>query len=71
MKPDEIRSLSTEEIQSKLEEAREENFRLRFRYWTGQLTDHSRLKIMRREIARLATIVRERQLESELEGTEE
>jgi large subunit ribosomal protein L29 len=71
MKPEEIRALSVEEIQSRLDDAREEYFKLRFQYSGGQLTDTSRLRIARREIARLATIVRESELELEYEGGEE
>ena len=71
MKPEEIRALSLEEIQSRLDDAREEYFKLRFQYSGGQLTDTSRLRIARREIARLATIVRESELELEYEGGEE
>jgi large subunit ribosomal protein L29 len=70
MKPDEIRKLSTEDIQSRLDDARENYFKLRFRFTTGQLTDHSRMNIARREIARFATILRERELEVEAEGSE-
>ena len=71
MKPDEIRALSIEEIQSRLEDAREEYFKLRFQFSGGQLTDTSRLKIARRDVARLATILREFELEMEYEGGEE
>jgi len=62
MKPTEIRSLSVEEARSRLEEAREAYFKLRFRKATGQLSDLSRLQAARREIARLATILREKEL---------
>lgn len=68
MKPEEIRALSTEEIQARLADARDEYFRLRFQFSSGQVTDTSRLGFARQEIARLATIVRERELEAELEG---
>ena len=71
MKPSEIRAISTEEIRTRLDEARENYFRLRFQVSTGQLTDHSQLKIARREIARLATILHEFELAAELEGREE
>jgi len=71
MKPVEIRALSLEEIQSRLDDAREEYFKLRFQFSGGQLTDTSRLRIARREIARLATIMREFELELEYEGGEE
>jgi large subunit ribosomal protein L29 len=70
MKPAEIRELSTEEIRSRLEDARENYFKLRFQFASGQLTDHSQLRIARREIARFATIVRERELAMEIEDSE-
>jgi large subunit ribosomal protein L29 len=71
MKPDEIRALSIEEIQSRLEDAREEYFKLRFQFSGGQLTDTSRLRAARREIARIATVLREVEWEMEYEGGEE
>ncbi len=70
MKPAEIRKLTTEQIQTELDKARENYFRLRFQYATGQLTDHSQLRLARREIARLATILREREIEAEIKGSE-
>jgi large subunit ribosomal protein L29 len=71
MKPAEIRTLSTEEIQSQLDDARENYFKLRFQFSTGQLADHSQLQIARREIARLATVLRERELATQIEVNEE
>ncbi|MCK4692324.1 MAG: 50S ribosomal protein L29 [Anaerolineales bacterium] len=71
MKPAEIRNLSTEEIQSHLDDARENNFKLRFQLSTGQLADHSQLQIARREIARFATVLRERELAMQIEVSEE
>lgn len=71
MKTEEIRALSTEEIVAELDDTRDEYFRMRFRMSTGQLTDHSRLKLTRRRIARLATILRERELAAELRGAED
>ena len=70
MKPAEIRALSTEDIQSRLDDARENYFKLRFHFATGQLTDHSQLQIARREIARLATILRERELAAQIKVSE-
>lgn len=70
MKVSEIRALSVAEIQARLDDAREAYFKLRFQFATGQLTDHSRLKLARREIARIATILREAQLVAESEGGE-
>jgi large subunit ribosomal protein L29 len=59
MKPAEIRKLSFEEIQSKLSDSREELMKLRFQQVTGQLTDTNRLSQLRRDIARLETILNE------------
>ncbi len=63
MKASEIRALSTEEILSRLEDAREELMRLRFQKETGELTDTSRLRQVRRDIARMLTILNERRME--------
>ena len=62
----EIRGMSTSELESKLDDAREELFKLRFQFETGQLTDYSRLRVARRAIARIATILREREIAAEL-----
>lgn len=62
MKTSEIRLLSTEEIKTKLTDARNELMNFRFQVVTGQLTDTSRLKITRRQIAVYETILREREL---------
>lgn len=70
MKSHEIRALSIEEIRSRLDDAREGYFKLRFQVSSGQLPDTSRLGLARREIARLATILREREIAAELEGGE-
>lgn len=63
----EIRALSTEAIQAKLNDAKEELMKLRFRKATGELTDTARIAVTRREIARLNTILTER-LSAEQEG---
>jgi len=60
MKTSEIRALEIERIQAKLAEVREEMMKLRFQQVTGQLTDTSRLRILRRDIARMETILSER-----------
>ncbi len=70
MKPDEIRSLSDKDLRSRLEDARENYFKLRFQFTTGQLTDHSQLRIARQEVARFETILRERERAGELEGSD-
>lgn len=59
MKPEEIRKLSVDEIQVKLSDSREELMKFRFQQVTGQLTDTSRMRILRRDIARMETILRE------------
>ena len=65
MKSSEIRALGPDEIKSRLSDTREELMKLRFQQVTGQLTDTSRLRIVRRDIARLETILREQLAESE------
>ena len=60
-----LRELSTNELTGRLNDAQEELMNLRFQQATGELTDHTRLRITRRQIARLETILRERELESE------
>jgi large subunit ribosomal protein L29 len=68
MKPAEIRLLSVTEIKTKLADTRQEYMNLRFQLVTGQLSDSSRLKQVRREIARIETLLRERENESQQEG---
>ena len=68
MKTSEIRLLSTDEIKTKLADARNELMNLRFQVVTGQLTDTSRLKIIRRQVATYETIIRERELGIVSEG---
>ena len=59
VKPSELRNLQSGEIETKLTDAREELMKLRFQQVSGQLTDSSRLRVLRREIARMQTILRE------------
>ncbi|TES89331.1 MAG: 50S ribosomal protein L29 [Anaerolineales bacterium] len=68
MDADEIRSMDSEDIQDELDDAREELMRLRFQVTTGELTDYNQLRFTRKKIARLLTILRERELEEEMEG---
>ena len=68
MKPSEIRDLKIEEIDTKLADAREELMNLRFQQVSGQLTDASRLRFVRRDIARIITIAGERKAEVEGEA---
>lgn len=62
MQPSEIRNLSQTEIARQLDEAHHELFNLRFQRATGQLKNTTRLGQVRREVARLRTILREREL---------
>ena len=59
---DELRGKSTEDLQEMLKELKEELFNLRFQAATGQLESHGRLTAVRKEIARIYTIIREREL---------
>lgn len=68
MKIDDIRLLSTDELKTKMSDARNELMNLRFQAVTGQLTDTSRLKATRRTIAQFETILRERELAAVKEG---
>jgi large subunit ribosomal protein L29 len=65
MKPAEIRNLATEELRTKLADTRQELMNLRFQQVMGQLTDTSRLKHVRRDVARLETILAERERSGE------
>ncbi|HMQ53201.1 MAG TPA: 50S ribosomal protein L29 [Anaerolineae bacterium] len=58
----EIRSMSDGDIRTKIEEISEEMFNLRFQKTIGQLKDPNRLTALKRDIARLKTVLRERQL---------
>lgn len=58
----ELRALGIDEISQRLAETREELFRLRMQHSTLQLSDTSRLGAVRREIAQILTVVREREL---------
>jgi large subunit ribosomal protein L29 len=62
LKVEEIRALKTEELAKQLEEAHQELFNLRFRAATRQLVNHREIPRVKRNIARLKTIIREREL---------
>lgn len=68
MKPSQIRELSVTEIQSRINDAREELMNLRFQMAMGGLTDFTRLRQTRRNIARLITILHERENATISEG---
>ena len=62
VKVNEIRELTTEEIIAKIEEYKEELFNLRFQQATGNLEKPSRINELRKTVARMKTIIREREL---------
>lgn len=68
MKPSELRELDDGELVNRLGEFKQELFNLRFQYATRQLTNHARFKVVRRDVARIETILRERELVSETSG---
>ena len=61
-KAEDLRQLDDEQLVAKLAEGKEELFNLRFQSATGQLESHGRLRAVRREIARIYTVMREREL---------
>ena len=66
MKISEIRELSNEEINAQLKESKEELFNLRFQQATGNLEKPSRIRDLRHTVARLKTVLRERELKEEV-----
>lgn len=62
MKALELRELDSSELAEKLDEAKEELFNLRFQLATNQLDNTSRLRQLRREIARISTVMREQEI---------
>lgn len=69
MKISEIKILSDSELANKLDDTRQEYMNLRFQIVSGQLTDTSRLKKVRRTIAQYETVLREREIKASTEGT--
>lgn len=67
----EIRSWGDQELADRLAEAKAELFNLRFQVVTGQLDNYARISTVKHEIARLQTILRERELETDTESEEE
>lgn len=62
MKASEFRTLTVAELNNKLDDAYQEMFNLRFQKSTGKLTNTARVRVVRRDIARIRTILREREL---------
>lgn len=67
----ELRDLSDAELTARLDETKQELFTLRFQRESGQLEDMSRIRKTRREVARILTVIRERELAAELAAQED
>ena len=65
MKASEIREMSVEELQTKLTELKEELFNLRFQLAVNQLENSARIGAVKKDIARVSTILRQRELSAE------
>ncbi len=65
MKAKEIRDLTTSEIETKVKSLKEELFNLRFQLATGQLENTARIREVKKAIARMKTVVREREIEQQ------
>ena len=65
----ELRELGPDALDERLEETKEELFNLRFQNATGQLDNYKRLGELRRDVARIKTLQRQQQIESEAEAT--
>jgi large subunit ribosomal protein L29 len=67
-RPAELRELPDDELVTRMESAKEELFNLRFQLATGQLDNPARMKQVRHDVARIATVLREREIELELDA---
>lgn len=65
LKAKELRDMSVDELEQRLAEAKEELFNLRFQNATGQLDNYKRLGELRKDVARIKTILRQRELASQ------
>ena len=70
-RPGELRDLPVDELHARLDSAKEELFNLRFQLATGQLDNPMRIKEVRHDLARIFTVLRERELEEAEVGGEE
>jgi large subunit ribosomal protein L29 len=70
-KPSELRDLPMDELHARLDASKEELFNLRFQLATGQLDNPMRIKEVRHEVARILTLITQRELEEAEEGEEE
>jgi large subunit ribosomal protein L29 len=67
VKPEDLRTLDTDELSSRLKGARRELYELRFKLAVGQLDDHRQIRKVRKDIARILTVVHARRLDGTLE----
>lgn len=65
MRASEMREMTSEELHTRLQETRRELFNLRQQWFAGSLQDHNRLREVRKDIARMLTVLRERELAAE------
>lgn len=65
--PQELRKLKKDELRQRLQETRRELFNLRQQWYAGSLSDHNRLRSVRKDIARLLTILREQEIKVDRE----
>lgn len=63
-KSKELYEMTTDELQTRLAETKEELFNLRFQNATGQLDNYKRIGVLRKDVARMKTILRQRELET-------
>lgn len=64
LKASELRQFSQSELEGRVDELKEELFNLRFQREVGQLEDANRMRVVKRNIARIKTVLREKQLEA-------
>ncbi|MDF1513685.1 MAG: 50S ribosomal protein L29 [Anaerolineae bacterium] len=67
MRASEFREMTAENLQTRLQETRRELFNLRQQWYAGSLQDQNRLKAVRKDIARILTILREREIAGEID----
>lgn len=71
MSIDEVRAMSTDDLLDEVEDLKESLYRLRFQKATGQLEDTNLIRYAKRDLARVKTVLRERQLAAELAAEED
>lgn len=67
MRVSEVRALSNEDLVARLQNLKEEQMRMRFQFATNQVTSHAVVRTAKKDIARINTILREREIEAEYE----